>query len=97
RILKLEKKSKASLKAAALGSMVNEPPVHNANAAFSPDHKWVVFTKCKNDYSTGKLICQLYYSRLTNGKWSKPEQVKQYKPMVPPDTYYTSPPTVLVV
>ena len=76
RILKLESKNKASRKAAALGSMVNEPPVHNANAAFSPDHKWVVFTRCKNDYSTGKLICQLYYSRLTNGKWSKPEQVK---------------------
>jgi tetratricopeptide (TPR) repeat protein len=86
RILKLEQNGKGSKKPSALGSMINEPPIHNANSGFSPDQKLVVFSRCEKESSTGKMICKLFFSRLTNGKWSKPEVIKGEVNAPPPFT-----------
>ncbi|MFM7079950.1 MAG: tetratricopeptide repeat protein [Bacteroidota bacterium] len=72
RILKADMISSSKQKPAALGILVNDPPLHNASACFSPDQRLSIFARCQETDSTGKQICKLYYSTLNGGKWSKP-------------------------
>ncbi|MFM7901970.1 MAG: hypothetical protein ACKPAD_08280, partial [Bacteroidota bacterium] len=74
RILKSEGGIKPKKKPAPIAAMVNDPPLHNGNAGFSPDHRLVIFTRCE-DTPDGKRPCRLYYSKLNSGRWSKPEPV----------------------
>lgn len=57
---------------AALGILINDPPLHNASASFSPDQRLAVFARCEQSAFAGKQVCMLFYSTLVNGKWSKP-------------------------
>lgn len=74
RILKSEGGVKPKKKPAPIAAMVNDPPLHNGNAGFSPDHRLVIFTRCE-DTQDGKRPCRLYYSKLSSGRWSKPEPI----------------------
>ncbi len=74
RILKSEGGIKPKKKPAPIAAMVNDPPLHNGNAGFSPDHRLVIFTRCE-DTQDGKRPCRLYYSKLNSGRWSKPELI----------------------
>jgi tetratricopeptide (TPR) repeat protein len=74
RILKVPTGKKNALQPAPLNMIINDPPVHNCNPAFSPDYKFMIFSRCSSgvDFS---MDCELFLSHLQEGKWSKPEKI----------------------
>lgn len=59
-----------------LSAFINEPSLHNTNAGFSPDYRFVVFSRCEQSKETNQLVCDLFLSKIVNGKWAKPEPIK---------------------
>ncbi len=58
-------------KPVVLDDEINQPAFHNCNASISPDHKLMIFSRC-NYNEKNELICALYESKSTNGKWQTP-------------------------
>jgi OmpA-OmpF porin, OOP family len=52
----------------------NHPYDQTANGIFSPDKKTFYFTRCRPN-KKGEQICSIYTTKLTEGKWSKPEKL----------------------
>ena len=50
---------------------VNTPQNEGAQA-ISPDGSWLVFTACNRENDGSQGSCDLYWSQLKNGAWSKP-------------------------
>lgn len=61
--------------AVPLSIMINNAGTHNGNPAFSPDYHFMIFSRCTQPEGDYKLQCQLYYSKLENGKFLKPEKI----------------------
>jgi tetratricopeptide (TPR) repeat protein len=75
RILKSAPKPSKNTQPQPLNVMFNDPPTHNGNAAFSPDYKLMVFSRCDQPDGDYVLSCELFISHVENGKWSKPEKI----------------------
>lgn len=57
-----------------LPETINQPSFNDANASVSPDGKVMIFTRCLYN-SEGQLICGLYESAYSNGKWSEAKRL----------------------
>jgi len=55
-----------------LSETINEPGKDVANGAYSPDGKYFYFTQCESN-KVGKLLCDLYRSKVKGEKFGKPE------------------------
>lgn len=75
RILKSPPVPKRNEQGVPLSSLINESGTHNGNAAFSPDYRFIVFSRCTQPEGEYKLQCQLYYSIIENGKFLKPVKI----------------------
>ncbi len=75
RILKTSPKAARNKQPLPLGIMINEAASHNGNAAFSPDYRIMVFSRCPQPDAAYTLQCELYISHLENGKFTKPEKI----------------------
>lgn len=76
RILKSPPKPAKGKQPLPMSIMFNDPPTHNGNAAFSPDYKVMIFSRCDQPDGDYVLSCELYISRFTSGQWTKPEKIK---------------------
>lgn len=54
-----------------LDTSINSIQLHTANATFSNDMKWMVFTRCST-ITKSDMRCELFASRNVNGKWQQP-------------------------
>jgi hypothetical protein len=55
-------------------SQLNNEISHNANVAFSSDHKTAIFSRCVGE-KIGKLTFYLYKSEFKDGRWQTPEKL----------------------
>ncbi len=74
RILQSSKKNAKFATPVPMNILFNDAKSHNGNLAFSPDFKVAVFSRCLPE-GENNLECELYYTRMTDGKWSKPELI----------------------
>lgn len=58
-----------------LNNIINESGTHNGNSAFSPDYRFMIFSRCTQPEGDYNLQCQLYYSKIENGKFLKAEKI----------------------
>jgi tetratricopeptide (TPR) repeat protein len=72
RILKANPKQAKNNQPLPLSIIINEAATHNCNSAFSPDYRFMIFTRCSESSADFSLDCKLYISRLEQGRWSKP-------------------------
>ena len=75
RVLKSSPKPQKNQQPAPLSTLINESGKHNGNAVFSPDLKFMVFSRCTQPEGNYELKCELYISKFENGKFSKPEKI----------------------
>jgi tetratricopeptide (TPR) repeat protein len=75
RILKSSPKPAKNTQPLPLSIMINEASSHNGNAAFSPDYRIMVFSRCPQPEGAYTLQCDLYWSRLEDGKFTRPERI----------------------
>lgn len=75
RVLKTSPKPQKNQQPAPLSTLINESGKHNGNATFSPDLKFMVFSRCIQPEGDYDLECDLYITRFENGKFSKPEKI----------------------
>jgi outer membrane protein OmpA-like peptidoglycan-associated protein len=47
---------------------------NTGNACFSPDHKRIYFTRCRQNYK-GEMICAIFVSEKNGDTWSEPERL----------------------
>ncbi|HSA43806.1 MAG TPA: hypothetical protein P5112_09005 [Bacteroidales bacterium] len=57
--------------ARALETRINDKSTHNANLCFSSNHQLFFFSRCA-DERRPELRCELYLSKLKNGKFTRP-------------------------
>lgn len=75
RILKSSPKAQKNQQPAPLSTLINESGKHNGNAAFSPDQRFMIFSRCTQPEGNYDLRCELYITKFDNGKFSKPEKI----------------------
>ncbi|MFA7274519.1 MAG: OmpA family protein [Crocinitomicaceae bacterium] len=71
-----EKKDTIWTKKGALPGPFNDPNMDIANGCYSLDGTRFYFTKCQENWQYN-IICSIYESRLSNGKWSTPEMLPE--------------------
>lgn len=75
RILKSSPVPKRNESPVPLSNMINDAGTHNGNAAFSPDYRFMIFSRCTQPEGEYNLQCQLYYSKIEKGKFLKPVKI----------------------
>lgn len=75
RILRSAPVPKRNEQPVPLNLLINEAGTHNGNAAFAPDYRFMIFSRCTQPEGEYKLQCQLYYSKIENGKFLKAEKI----------------------
>lgn len=75
RVLKSSPKAQKNQQPSPLSTLINESGKHNGNASFSPDLKFMIFSRCIQPEGNYDLKCDLYISKFENGKFSKPEKI----------------------
>ena len=58
-----------------LESEINDPEMHITNPVVGPNGRYLYYNVCSENWQ-GKTICKIYQSRLVNGKWKRPEEMK---------------------